>query len=216
MHDALPAADSVPPSAFVLAQAIRELSETALMTGVDPAERAAVAEEVVALKKRLAASQRTDPTWTIRHPDGAVEHLTQFGTGRLNPAALMVEWLTPDGQTAYDAIAHPETGEVLARCTLTRSYIGPPKRAHGGVVATILDQVVGFATAAVGKPGMTAGLDVRYKAATPLGVELVVRARYTHSEGRKHFATGEITVDGEVTASAFGVFIGHPQWNKSQ
>ena len=216
MHDSLPPADSIPPSAFVLAQAIRELIETALMTDVDPAERAAVAAEVRALQQRLAVAQRGDPVWTIRHPDGAIEHLTQFGTGRLNPAALMVEWLTPDGQIAYDALAHPETGEVLARCTLTRSYIGPPNRAHGGVVATILDQVVGFATAAVGKPGMTAGLDVRYKAATPLGVPLLVNARYTHSEGRKHFATGEITVDGAVTASAFGVFIGHPQWNKSQ
>ena len=61
-----------------------------------------------------------------------------------------------------------------------------------------------------------AGLDMRYKGATPYNVPLIVRARYTHSEGRKHFATGEIYADGEVTASALGVFINLPPWAASQ
>jgi acyl-coenzyme A thioesterase PaaI-like protein len=126
-----------------------------------------------------------------------------------------VQWLTPSGEIAYDATPD-ENGEVRARVTLTRAHVGPPERAHGGVVATILDQVVGFAAAAVDRPGMTAGLDIRYKAATPLDTELMIHARYTHSEGRKHFATGEIVVDGQITASAFGVFIGHPQRAESQ
>ncbi len=94
MHRVIPA-DQVPPSAFDLAEAVRDLVEATVMTDVDPAERAAVAAEVRALTKRLARAQRPDPVWMVRHPDGAIEHLTQAGTGRLNPQALT------------DPVAHP-------------------------------------------------------------------------------------------------------------
>ena len=108
------------------------------------------------------------PAWFMSHGGDKFEHLTQAGTGRLNPQALEGMWLTPDGEDAFVATPHPETGEVLARCMFTRQHVGPPGRVHGGSVATLLDHVVGFATAAVGKPGMTAGLDLRYKDATPV------------------------------------------------
>ncbi len=215
MPDSLLSADQLPPEAFTLVEAVRDLAEATLMTDVAAAERAAITAEIAALTERLAALVRTDPVLLVRHSDGSFEHLTQAGTGRLNPQAPRLHWLTPTGEMAYDA-SPDETGEVLARCVLSRAHIGPPGRAHGGVVATILDQVVGFAAAAVGKAGMTAGLDIRYKGATPLQVPLMVHARYTHSEGRKHFATGEVRADGVITASALGVFIGHPQRSESQ
>lgn len=209
-------ADQVPPEAFTLVEAVRDLVEATLMTDVPPAVRAAVTAEVKNLTGRLAAAERPDPVWLVQHTPEHFEHLTQAGSGRLNPQAVRLQWLTPDGDVSYFAVAHPETGEVRARCTLTRQHVGPPGRVHGGVVATILDHVVGFATAAVDKSGMTAGLDIRYKGATPYGVPLILTARYTHSEGRKHFATGEIWADGVVTASAFGVFINHPLRAESQ
>jgi acyl-coenzyme A thioesterase PaaI-like protein len=206
----------VPLEAFPLVEAVRDLVEATLMTDVSPAVRAAVTAEIELLTGRLAAAERPDPVWLVQHTPDHYEHLTQAGSGRLNPQATRLEWLTPDGEVSHFAVGHPETGEVRARCTLTRSHVGPPGRVHGGVVATILDHVVGFATAVVNKPGMTAGLDIRYKGATPYGVPLILTARYTHSEGRKHFATGEIWADGVVTASAFGVFIGHPLRAESQ
>ena len=209
-------ADQIPAEAFTLVDAVRDLVEATVMTDVDPAERAEVAALVADLTKRLQAAERPDPVWFISHGGDKFEHLTQAGTGRLNPQSLPGMWLTPDGEDAYVATPHPETGEVLARCMFTRQHVGPPGRVHGGWVATLLDHVVGFATAAVGKPGMTAGLDLRYKNATPYNVPLLVRARYTHSEGRKHFATGEIYADGVVTVSALGVFINHPRWGASQ
>lgn len=210
-----PAAD-VPLEAFTLVGAVRDLVEATVMTDVDPAERAEVAALVADLTKRLKVAERADPVWLVGHGGEKFEHLTQAGTGRLNPQALSGMWLTPEGEDAYFATPDPETGEVLARCTFTRSHVGPPGRVHGGSVATLLDHVVGFATAAVGKSGMTAGLDIRYRGATPYNVPLLIRARYTHSEGRKHFATGEIVADGVVTASALGVFINHPRWEASQ
>jgi acyl-coenzyme A thioesterase PaaI-like protein len=210
------APESVPPEAFTLVEAVRDLVEATVMTDVDPAERGEIASLIEGLTKRLSARERDNAAWFMSHGDDKFEHLTQAGTGRLNPQALEGMWLTPDGDDAFVATPHPETGEVLARCMFTRQHVGPPGRVHGGSVATLLDHVVGFATAAVGKPGMTAGLDLRYKGATPYNVPLLVRARYTHSDGRKHFATGEIVADGEVTASALGVFINLPPWGASQ
>jgi acyl-coenzyme A thioesterase PaaI-like protein len=214
-------ASEIPPEAFALVESVRDLVEATVMTDVPATERAAIQAEIEALTRRLAVAERPDAVWMVKHTVGGLEnadfeHLTQAGNGRLNPQAPRLQWLTPDGEVSYLAMAHPETGEVLARCILGRQHVGPPERAHGGVVATILDHVVGFATAVVQKPGMTAGLDIRYKGPTPYGVPLMVHARYTHSEGRKHFATGEIRADGVITASALGVFIGHPQWSESQ
>jgi acyl-coenzyme A thioesterase PaaI-like protein len=209
-------ADQIPAEAFTLVEAVRDLVEATVMTDVTPAERAEVAALVADLTQRLQAAERPDAAWFVGHGGDKFEHLTQAGTGRLNPQALPGMWLTPDGEDAFVATPHPETGEVLARCMFTRQHVGPPGRVHGGSVATLLDHVVGFATAAVGKSGMTAGLDLRYKGATPYNVPLLIRARYTHSEGRKHFATGEIVADGVVTASALGVFINHPRWGASQ
>jgi hypothetical protein len=40
---------------------------------------------------------------------------------------------------------------------------------HGGVSAMILDQMLGEAAGAGGKPGMTGTLTLRYRQATPLG-----------------------------------------------
>jgi acyl-coenzyme A thioesterase PaaI-like protein len=216
MAGSLQSVDELPPEAFELVDAARDLVEAVLMTDVSPAERRAAVSEIAALALRLTAAQRPDPVWLVRVGEDNFEHLTQAGTGRLSPQALPLEWLTPDGQVSLVPVAAPQTHEVLARCTLRASHVGPPGRVHGGVVATLLDQVVGMAAAAVNKPGMTAGLDIRYRGATPYGVPLRVQARYTHTEGRKHFATGEILADGVVTASALGVFIGHPQWSESQ
>lgn len=216
MAASLQSADEVPREAYQLVDAVRDLVEAVLMTDVAASERGAVADDVAALTRRLETAQRPNPVWLVRVGKESYEHMTQAGTGPLNPQALPLEWLTPDGETSVVPVAHPETGEVVARCTLRASHVGPPGRAHGGVVATLLDQVVGMASAAVDRPGMTAGLDIRYRGATPYGAPLEVRARYTHTEGRKHFATGEIVADGVVTASALGVFIGHPEWSESQ
>jgi acyl-CoA thioesterase FadM len=54
---------------------------------------------------------------------------------------------------------------------------------------------------------MTVSLEVRYRAPTPLGVPLAVRARVSGREGRKLFVGAQLTTDGKVTAEAHGVFV---------
>jgi acyl-CoA thioesterase FadM len=50
-------------------------------------------------------------------------------------------------------------------------------------------------------------LNITYKRPTPLNADLLVNARIDEIHERKFIVSGEITYDGEVTASAVGVFV---------
>ncbi|MYW01833.1 PaaI family thioesterase [Streptomyces sp. SID3343] len=205
MAGALPAPSTVTTEALDLADRVRDLVEAVVMTDVDAAVRADAAERIAELTRVLGAARRDQAVSLVRHEDGRLEHLTQMGSGRLNPQAPRLVF--DDVPARPDVRADPEAVEVHARCTLTAAHGGPPARAHGGIVAVILDQLLGVAASAAGAPGLTAGLDIRYRKATPYGVPLELTGRWTGREGRKSFATGEIRANGEVTAEATAVFI---------
>ncbi|MFE5327971.1 PaaI family thioesterase [Embleya sp. NPDC056575] len=205
MAGTLPGPESVTPEALDLADRVRDLVEAVVWTDVDAAVRADAAGRIAELTALLGAARRPQAVSLIRYPDGRLEHLTQMGSGRLNPQAprLVFAEVTP----RPDPTAEPASVEIHARCTLTAAHGGPPARAHGGIVAVVLDQLLGVAASAAGAPGLTAGLDIRYRRATPYDVPLELTGRWTGREGRKSFATGEIRADGEVTAEATAVFI---------
>ena len=75
------------------------------------------------------------------------------------------------------------------------------------MLAAILDEVTGIAVRAAGASGMTVELDVAPKGAVPIGAPAFITARYTGGEGRKSFATGEISVDGAVVAQARVIYV---------
>ncbi|CAM9310907.1 unnamed protein product [Chrysoparadoxa australica] len=95
---------------------------------------------------------------------------------------------------------------------------GPPATAHGGAVATALDQTLGlqaWRSMGYSRAGIpTASLSVRYKRPAPLEKQLLVRAKTTRREGRKAFLTGSISDpdSGKLVASAEGIFhaLGEP------
>jgi acyl-coenzyme A thioesterase PaaI-like protein len=203
----MPDAADIPAEAFELADRIRDLVEAAVRTDVDASTRAAAAATIAEVTESLRAAQRPRDAVVhlVRHENGRFEHLTQAGSGRLNPQAARVEFF--DLPTPPPADAEPRPVEIRGRVTLTAQHGGPPGRVHGGVVATILDQLLGVAASASGPAGFTAGLDIRYRQATPYDVPLELAARFERREGRKTFATGEIRADGVVTAEATAVFV---------
>jgi hypothetical protein len=176
-----------------------------VLTDVTASERAAIADELAVLTARLEASRRADePLLTLR-ADGGLEHLTNAGSGRLNPQAPLVEFidLPPDPPPGRA----PAPVEVHARCTFTAAHSGSPQRVHGGLVESVLDQVIGVAATVGGATGLTAEITVRLLAGTPYNVPVDVYARYTRRDGRKSWATGEMRVDHVVTAEATALFI---------
>lgn len=120
---------------------------------------------------------------------------------------------------ARNPIAPPLTivnheGRVSAEFELSAAYEGPPSLVHGGVSALILDQLLGEAAAAAGKPGMTGTLTVRYRRATPLGA-LRGEAYVDRVEGIKTFAVGTISDAEGICVEAEGVFI-LPRWARGE
>ena len=105
---------------------------------------------------------------------------------------------------------HDPTGRAWADFHLGAAYEGPPGLVHGGVAALVLDQVLGEAAGAGGKPGMTGTLTLRYRRGTPLG-DLHVEAHIDRVDGIKTYAVGHIADAEGVTVEAEGVFI-LPKW----
>ncbi|MCB0974606.1 MAG: PaaI family thioesterase [Actinobacteria bacterium] len=112
----------------------------------------------------------------------------------------------------YNPIAPParlryEGGEVHGTVSCSPAYEGPPGHVHGGIVAGIFDQLLGFANCSFEHLGMTAHLDVDYLAPTPLMTELTLVARPAEVDGRKLVVEGWISAGTTVTAKARGLFI---------
>ena len=181
-----------------LAEAVRELIDATIRTEVDDDEIRAVQAEVEALTARLRTHQLEGP------------YGVRFGvTGRGRPWGNSVVGLRNPIAPPL-TIEHEDSGRASSDFHLGAAYEGPPNLVHGGVSALILDQMLGEAAGAGGKPGMTGTLTLRYRRATRLG-DLRAEAWIDRSEGIKTWAKGHILDDEGVTVEAEGVFI-LPRW----
>ena len=180
------------------AQSVRELVDATIRTTVDHDEIRAATAEIEAIVARLRTSQL----------DGA--YGVKFGKeGRGRPWGNTVVGLR-NGAAPPLVIQHEDTGRAWSDFHLGAAYEGPPSLVHGGVSALILDQMLGEAAGAGGKPGMTGTLTLRYRQGTPLG-DLRAEAWIDRSEGIKTWAKGHIIGPEGVTVEAEGVFI-LPRW----
>jgi hypothetical protein len=118
--------------------------------------------------------------------------------GRLNPIAPPVEmWRVND----------PAGQEIHGSATIGAAYNGPPDCVHGGVIAEILDELLGCVCVTNGLGGFTGTLTVVYRSTTPLSQPLTLRGWHDRSEGRKVFAKGTIHHGDTLCVEAEGIFI---------
>lgn len=102
-----------------------------------------------------------------------------------------------------------EADEAVADVVLGAAFEGAPGRAHGGVVAAIFDDVMGYQLSILKVPAFTGRIEISYRAPTPIDVPLVFRARVDVREERKlHMSASAHTRDGQVLiAEASATFI---------
>jgi len=100
-----------------------------------------------------------------------------------------------------------EGDEAVCRVTLGAAFEGAPGRAHGGVVAALIDETMGLVLSISATPAFTGRLGVTYRAPTPVGQPLEVRARLTGRAGRKMTIIAELTSEGRLLAEGSGLFI---------
>ena len=204
LGDALPPADSLTAAQLDLVDAARDLLDAVVRTDTDDAVRSAAAGTLRTAARSLRAVTREPVIVLLRHPGGRFENATQAGSGRLNARSFPTVFDLPE---VCPEIAVGPGPEVTGRCRLDASAGGPPERAHGGVVATILDEACGAGIVAAGRVGMTVTLSVDYLGPVPLGVPLDLRARAEEVDGRKTWVTAEIVVDDEVRARGRALFV---------
>ncbi|HTD38503.1 MAG TPA: PaaI family thioesterase [Candidatus Limnocylindrales bacterium] len=99
-------------------------------------------------------------------------------------------------------------GEVRAQITLPPRFQGWRGAAHGGVVATLLDEAMAYACGAAGERGMTAAIQMRFRAPVPLGEPLTVTGKVKWRR-RNVLALEAAVCDarGAVLAGAEGSFV---------
>lgn len=78
---------------------------------------------------------------------------------------------------------------------------------HGGILATVLDEVMAYAIFFTGSKCLTARMEVRYRAAVSSGDELVAEAHITRDTRRLVDVEGEIRRGDTVIAEATGRFM---------
>jgi uncharacterized protein (TIGR00369 family) len=125
---------------------------------------------------------------------GAPHHC--FGCGPENRTGLRLHFFVdPDGN-------------VVCHTRLAERFAGPPGHAHGGIIATLLDEAMSKANRARGIVAMTRHMEVDYLRPVPLSAPLTLTARHSTASGRRHHCAAQIAdASGHVLATAKAVFV---------
>jgi acyl-coenzyme A thioesterase PaaI-like protein len=111
-----------------------------------------------------------------------------FACGPQNPIGLKLQ---------FEEI----NGEYLSYFTGKPEHQGYDNIMHGGIVSTLLDEIMARYVYAMGLNAVTARLEVRYLAPTPIGTKLTLRGKLASHRGRLYELTGTVELpDGTVTA----------------
>ena len=178
-----------------LGDATRGLIEAVVETDVDLDAVAEATKEIAAITEQLNAKHRQSTLNMNPH-----EIRRRFVA--YNPVIGTVNPFAPPLVVDVD-----ENGRASARIQLSRVHEGPPSAVHGGIVALLIDQLLGHAVGTAGPPGMTASLTVNYRRPTPYDRELLVEAWHTGTDGRRVTAEARISADDVTYADAKALFI---------
>lgn len=97
---------------------------------------------------------------------------------------------------------------VVATHTFDVRHVGAPGIAHGGAVATVIDDLYGFALYLVGELAVTRSLTLEYLRPVLLGTPYRLRAHLDRCEGRKlHLSATLVDPADQLTVRSEALFI---------
>ena len=106
---------------------------------------------------------------------------------------------------------HIELGDGVARTTwvVGDDYVGWSDKAHGGIIATLLDEVMAWAPSSFDSWAVTAEMTVRYRSPATPGEELRAEGRVVERRRRIYEVRGEVHgADGRLVAQGSGRYLG--------
>ena len=86
-------------------------------------------------------------------------------------------------------------------------FQGPPGRVHGGIVAIVIDELMGTVNRMLGQRAYTARLAIDFRNPAPIDTELTFRAWLHDQQGRKITMRAEGRAGGDVFVEADGLFV---------
>jgi len=122
-----------------------------------------------------------------------------FGCGAENPDGLRM-------------VFEPRDGEAVAEYQVPDRYQSWAGMVHGGLVALMLDEAVGWAAWHAGHPGVTGRLEVRYRQPLRLGDRVRVTGRVDKMRRTLVYASARIerVADGATVAEAAATLMEAP------
>ena len=146
-----------------------------------------------------------DATAPVRHPEAPAPgellgaHYGQcFGCGDEQPHGLHLEARAGEGVT------------LTAEFTVRPAHQGAPGLAHGGILASALDETLGSLNWLLRTIAVTGRLETDFMRPVPVGTVLHLRAEVTAVAGRKIFAAAEGRIggpDGPLAVRADALFV---------
>ena len=115
------------------------------------------------------------------------------------------------GENPIGMHLHIELGEGTARTTwvVGDDYVGWSDKAHGGIIATLLDEVMAWAPSSFDSWAVTAEMTVRYRSPATPGEELAAEGRVVDRRRRIYEVRGEVRgADGRLVAEGSGRYLG--------
>ena len=123
-------------------------------------------------------------------------HELCFGCGLANLFGLQLE-VEPDGER-----------RVKGRFFVKQDHQGPPGFAHGGVIATALDEAMALLVHDARVPALTRRLELDLLGPAPVGSFATVSAWIESEEGRRMDLSAELRDErDEVLARAHAIFV---------
>lgn len=138
-----------------------------------------------------------DPTWTPLVVPDLLKNPNSFVSG------------DPEGNRLRLKYYHEaETNRVIAQTWFGPGVEGPPKHAHGGSIAAVLDEAMGMAALYAGYTVVAANISFNFLKMVPLDSGASAFAWVKKVEGKKVHTQAELVApDGTIYAGGKGLFI---------
>lgn len=194
----------VSPARRRVAVALRHLGESLLCSDIDDDRLDQIADALDDLAPlMISESDRTEAIDALKvgayggsPPDGARIHH--------NPDCIVCG---PGSPAGFELVSYRKGDEVAGQMNIGRLGAGAPGRAHGGLIAAALDDLMGHVLVLQATPAYTVKLDTEYLAASPIDEVIEVRAWLESRERRRLVIKAEARAGGNVTVRAEGLFI---------
>ncbi len=152
-----------------------------------------------AARDRDAGRDSVGTSREIRGRDGrryAFADHNCFACGGTNPIGMRLEIELGEGTARTEWVGHPD-------------FVGWEDKIHGGILATLLDEVMAWAPSSYDSWAVTAEMRLRFRSPANPGERLVAEARVVSRRRRIYEVHGEVHgEDGRLVAEADGRFLG--------